>query len=170
MNLLLKNKIYRFITYSDILSVIGDSFFYLAFLTYASTLENSAIAISIISISESLPEVFSMFTGVYADKVKDKAKADIYSNFLRMFIYFFVAISFLIFEISFARFLYSLLKVLSLLFSSKSISFECSSKYKSSSKEFLYFIRPFLSVLCFLFKSFKRLNFSCKIIKLSSSI
>lgn len=98
MNLLLKNKIYRFITYSDILSVIGDSFFYLAFLTYASTLENSAIAISIISISESLPEVFSMFTGVYADKVKDKAKADIYSNFLRMFIYFFVAISFLIFK------------------------------------------------------------------------
>ena len=98
MNLLLKNKIYRFITYSDILSVIGDSFFYLAFLTYASTLENSAIAISIISISESLPEVFSMFTGVYADKIKDKAKADIYSNFLRMFIYFFVAISFLIFK------------------------------------------------------------------------
>ena len=52
MNLLLKNRIYRFITYSDILSVIGDSLFYLAFLTYASTLENSAIAISIISISE----------------------------------------------------------------------------------------------------------------------
>ena len=48
MNLLLKNRIYRFITYSDILSVIGDSLFYLAFLTYASTLENSAIAISII--------------------------------------------------------------------------------------------------------------------------
>lgn len=58
MNLLLKNRIYRFITYSDILSVIGDSLFYLAFLTYASTLENSAIAISIISISESLPEIF----------------------------------------------------------------------------------------------------------------
>ena len=98
MNLLLKNRIYRFITYSDILSVIGDSLFYLAFLTYASTLENSAIAISIISISESLPEIFSIFTGVYADKVEDKAKADIYSNFLRMFIYFFVGFSFLIFK------------------------------------------------------------------------
>lgn len=97
MNLLLKNRIYRFITYSDILSVIGDSLFYLAFLTYASTLENSAIAISIISISESLPEIFSIFTGVYADKVEDKAKADIYSNFLRMFIYF-CRFSFLIFK------------------------------------------------------------------------
>lgn len=55
MRVFIRNKLYRYITISDSLSVIGDSIFYLALIAYASQLPDSIFAISIISLSETFP-------------------------------------------------------------------------------------------------------------------
>ncbi|WP_156414475.1 MFS transporter [Caviibacter abscessus] len=50
------------------------------------------MAISIVTVSETLPPFFSVYTGYLVDRTKNKAFADIVSNLLRFIIYVLVAI------------------------------------------------------------------------------
>lgn len=72
MSLLLNNK--RFRGYFLVLtsSNIADSIYFIVLMTYASTLTNPALAISIVTLSETLPETFSPITGSLADNIKNK--------------------------------------------------------------------------------------------------
>lgn len=63
MRVFIKNKLYRMITISDGLSVIGDSLFYLALISYANNMQNSAFAITLITLSEAIPPFLSFYTG-----------------------------------------------------------------------------------------------------------
>ncbi|HEM4699787.1 TPA: MFS transporter permease [Streptococcus suis] len=92
MNVFLKNKLYRVITISDCLSVIGDSIFYLALIAYASKIDNSILAVSIVSVSEAIPPFFSVYTGYLVDRTNNKAMADILTNILRFIIYLLIAV------------------------------------------------------------------------------
>ncbi|MGU7967453.1 MFS transporter [Streptococcus suis] len=92
MNVFLKNKLYRVITISDCLSVIGDSIFYLALIAYASKIDNSILAVSIVTVSESIPPFFSVYTGYLVDRTNNKAMADILTNILRFIIYLLIAV------------------------------------------------------------------------------
>lgn len=94
MNTFLKNKDFRWITMSDWLSVIGDSIFYLALISFASSLSDSALAISLVTISETLPDALSFCSGYLCDKTSKKFTADIACAFIRAGIYFVVAILF----------------------------------------------------------------------------
>lgn len=94
MRVFIKNKLFRYITISDSLSVIGDSIFYLALIAYASQLPNSVFAISIITLSETIPPFLAFWTGYIVDKTpnKYKASADIITNLIRFILYLIVTI------------------------------------------------------------------------------
>lgn len=72
MNVFLKNADYRRFSVASFLSGAGDILFYLAFMTYASKLQNYSLALSLIAISESIPKLFEIFGGYLADKTKKK--------------------------------------------------------------------------------------------------
>lgn len=72
MNIFLTNKNYRLFSIASFLSSAGDILFYLAFMTYASKLENYSLALSLIAISESVPKLFTIFGGYFADKTQRK--------------------------------------------------------------------------------------------------
>ena len=54
MNVFLKNADFRRFSVASFLSGAGDILFYLAFMTYASKLQNYSLALSLIAISESV--------------------------------------------------------------------------------------------------------------------
>lgn len=74
MKKLFKNKLYLKILVSDIISNFGDIVYYLALMNYALILPDSNLAISFITLSESLPFISTFLTGYFADKTKDKVK------------------------------------------------------------------------------------------------
>ena len=74
MNIFLTNKNYRRFSIASFLSSAGDILFYLAFMTYASKLKNYSLVLSLIAISESLPKLFTIFGGYFADKTRHKFK------------------------------------------------------------------------------------------------
>lgn len=95
MKTFLNNKNFRYITISDWFSVLGDSLFFLAFISFAATLKNSEIAITLVTLSETIPDVLSFFAGYLCDKTKNKYNADIYCAFLRAILYLIVGILFM---------------------------------------------------------------------------
>lgn len=95
MNTFIKNRSFRYITLSDWFSVLGDSIFYLAFISFAAGLQNSNLAITLVTISETLPDAFSFVGGYFSDRTKRKYKADILCAFMRAMLYFCVCLLFL---------------------------------------------------------------------------
>ena len=83
MNVFLKNADFRRFSVASFLSGAGDILFYLAFMSYASKLQNYSLALSLIAISESVPKLFEIFGGYLADKkftttmIKTKFHCDI---------------------------------------------------------------------------------------------
>ncbi|WP_143602622.1 hypothetical protein [Floricoccus penangensis] len=72
--------------------MLGDSFYYIALLSYASNLSNPKIAIMIISISEIFPRVFEVFLGVLADSTRQRTKRFFQSGIFRGFCYLLIGI------------------------------------------------------------------------------
>ena len=74
---------------------LGISFwrrnFFMAYMAFASTLDNSALAISLVTLSESVPDFTSFLTGYFCDRTKKKYQADIFCAFVRAFLYVVVA-------------------------------------------------------------------------------
>ena len=94
MNVFLKNKDYRRFSVASFLSSAGDILFYLAFMTYASKLQNYSLALSLIAISESLPRLFDIFGGYLADRTRKKFKNIFLMSLVRFALYSLVGILF----------------------------------------------------------------------------
>ncbi|RVU70511.1 MFS transporter [Lactobacillus xujianguonis] len=95
MNVFLKNKDYRKFSIAGFLSTSGDILFYLAFMTYASKLNNYSLALSLIAISESIPKLFDIFGGYLADKTQKKFKNIFLMAVVRFVLYGIVGLLFI---------------------------------------------------------------------------
>lgn len=94
MNVFLKNKDYRRFSIASFLSGTGDVLFYLAFMTYASKLQNYSLALSLIAISESIPRLFEIFAGYFADRTHKKFRNIFLMAVVRFVLYGLVGILF----------------------------------------------------------------------------
>ena len=79
-------KLYQLFT-ADALSEIGDVFYYVALITYASQLANSSLAISLVTTLEFIPPVFSIIIGPLADKLRNKTKVSMSVNIIQCVLY-----------------------------------------------------------------------------------
>lgn len=87
MNIFLSNKNYRRFSIASFLSSAGDILFYLAFMTYASKLKNYSLALSLIAISESVPKLFTIFGGYFADRTRNKFRNIFLTAIIRCILY-----------------------------------------------------------------------------------
>lgn len=87
MKIFLTNKNYRRFSIASFLSNAGDILFYLALMTYASKLENYSLALSLIAISESIPKLFTIFGGYFADKTQNKFRNIFLTALVRCILY-----------------------------------------------------------------------------------
>nr|WP_051071092.1 MFS transporter [Streptococcus merionis] len=71
----------------NLISKIGDKLFYTAMLTIATSLPNGSIAVMVVSASETLPILISLFLGVIADRQEQKLRQLIGSSFFRTIMY-----------------------------------------------------------------------------------
>lgn len=95
MDVFIKNKSFRKIAFANFFSIIGDKLFYLAMLTYVSTLPQAQTAIALVTVSELLPQMFASLTGYWADNTEARGKYIIFADLVRMFLYFVVGILFI---------------------------------------------------------------------------
>lgn len=82
-----KNKLFVQLAGINLVSKIGDRLFYTAMLTVATSLPNRSLAVMVVSASETLPILISLFLGVIADKQKQKLKHLIRSSLFRAIMY-----------------------------------------------------------------------------------
>ncbi|EGO9019901.1 MFS transporter, partial [Enterococcus faecalis] len=94
MNVFRKNKIFRQLSLANVLSIAGDSLFYLALVTYASQLKQYSLIISIIALLETLPNLLESLSGYFSDQTKYRFQWLIVSGFIRGILYCFVGILF----------------------------------------------------------------------------
>ncbi|MDF7637858.1 MFS transporter [Lactobacillus sp. ESL0791] len=94
MNIFLKNKNYRKFTIASWLSSAGNILFYLALMTYASKLKNYALALSLISITEAIPDLLQSVSGYFADRTKNKFKTIVLLAIIRFVMYMLVGVLF----------------------------------------------------------------------------
>ncbi|MDF7682332.1 MFS transporter [Lactobacillus sp. ESL0679] len=90
MDIFLKNKNYRKFTIASWLSSAGNILFYLALMTYASKLKNYALALSLISIMEAVPDLLQSIGGYFADRTKNKFQVIIRLAIIRFILYMIV--------------------------------------------------------------------------------
>lgn len=88
----IKNKLFQKYYLNSILSNMGDSIYYIVLLTYASGLTDAAIAISLVSLSETIPPLLQLITGSVADNTKDKRDKIVLCAFLRGGLYLLVSL------------------------------------------------------------------------------
>lgn len=81
---------------ADSLSVMGDLFYYIALITYASTLPNSALAISLITTLEYIPPIFSIWMGRLSDKIINKTQIEMWACLTQCALYILNGILFLV--------------------------------------------------------------------------
>ena len=67
-NFFKKNKLFTQLASINLVSKIGDKLFYTAMLTTATSLTDGSIAVMVVSASETLPILISLFLGVVADR------------------------------------------------------------------------------------------------------
>ena len=94
MNIFLKNKNYRKFTLASWLSGAGNILFYLALMTYASKLKNYSLALSLIAITESLPDLIQSLSGYLADRTHNKYRVIVWLAVIRFALYMLVGLLF----------------------------------------------------------------------------
>ena len=72
MNTFLTNKNYRMLLISQWVSSFGDTLFYISFISYVSGYQFASLAVLCITVSETLPQISQLFTGVIADFQKNR--------------------------------------------------------------------------------------------------
>lgn len=92
MKKILSNKLWISVLISDLISNFGDVVFYLALMNYVLVLPEPKYAISIITLSETLPPLFSVFLGYFADKAKHKVAKIIGTQVIRSVLYVIVGL------------------------------------------------------------------------------
>lgn len=86
-NFFKKNKLFTQLASINFVSKIGDKLFYTAMLTTATSLPDGSIAVMVVSASETLPILISLFLGVVADRQRQKLKHLIGSSLFRAVMY-----------------------------------------------------------------------------------
>ncbi|RHW50858.1 MFS transporter [Lactobacillus bombicola] len=94
MNIFLKNKNYRKFTLASWLSSAGNILFYLVLMTYASKLKNYSLALSLIAISESLPDLIQSLSGYLAGRTHNKYRVLVWLAVIRFALYMLVGLLF----------------------------------------------------------------------------
>ncbi|SDZ85485.1 hypothetical protein SAMN02745687_00787 [Lachnospiraceae bacterium NK3A20] len=87
LRFLKENRIFARLAAVNLVSRIGDRLFYTAMLALAASLPNANLAVMIVSISETLPILVSLFSGVIADRQSHKIRHLIYSSLFRALMY-----------------------------------------------------------------------------------
>lgn len=87
MHIFLKNRAFRQLTVNEWISSFGDTIFYLAFINYVSSYAFAPLAIFLISLSETIPQVLQLFTGIIADFQKNRISKYISILFIKVLLY-----------------------------------------------------------------------------------
>lgn len=72
MNTFLTNENYRMLLINQWVSSFGDTLFYISFISYVSEYKFASLAVLCITVSETLPQISQLFTGVIADFQKNR--------------------------------------------------------------------------------------------------
>lgn len=72
MNTFLINKNYRMLLINQWISSFGDTLFYISLISYVSGYKFASLAVLCITVSETLPQISQLFTGVIADFQKNR--------------------------------------------------------------------------------------------------
>lgn len=94
MDIFLRNTNYRKFSLASWLSSAGNILFYLALMTYASRLKNYSLALSLIAITESLPNLIQSLSGYLADRTKNKYHVIVRLAVIRFALYLLVGVLF----------------------------------------------------------------------------
>ena len=88
------NKLFSRLVGINLLSKVGDRLFYTAMLTVAASLQDASLAVMVVSASETLPILISLFLGPIADKQEQKLRQLVSSSLFRVLMYFGIAFIF----------------------------------------------------------------------------
>jgi len=94
LDIFLRNTNYRKFSLASWLSSAGNILFYLALMTYASRLKNYSLALSLIAITESLPNLIQSLSGYLADRTKNKYHVIVWLAIIRFALYMLVGVLF----------------------------------------------------------------------------
>nr|WP_210729411.1 MFS transporter [Streptococcus ovuberis] len=78
---------------SDMLSNFGDVLYYLALMNYVLLLPDAKLAISLVTLSETLPYLTMIFMGMWGDKTKNKVDTILATQFFRVGLYVLVGLA-----------------------------------------------------------------------------
>ncbi len=92
--LIKNNKLFTKLTGINLISKVGDKLFYTAMLTTASSLPQANLAVMIVTVSETLPILFSFLLGNISDQMQQKTKNIMSNALLRATIYFIIGLLF----------------------------------------------------------------------------
>lgn len=85
-----QKKIFYSLFFNDLLSDFGDTIYYLALMNYIILLPDSQFALSIVTLSETIPIFFKIVMGYLADKTKNKVNFIILTQVFRFVLYLLV--------------------------------------------------------------------------------
>ena len=93
MKVFIQNRDFRQLTINQWISTVGDTIFYLAFLNYVADASFAPLAILLITISETVPQVLQIFMGVLADFQHHRVLKYTVISFAKFVLYSIVALS-----------------------------------------------------------------------------
>ncbi|MGT2756593.1 MFS transporter [Streptococcus ovuberis] len=93
MKRILGNKLFMASFVSDMLSNFGDVLYYLALMNYVLLLPDAKLAISLVTLSETLPYLTMIFMGMWGDKTKNKVDTILATQFFRVGLYVLVGLA-----------------------------------------------------------------------------
>lgn len=88
MNIFFTNKDFRQLTINQWISTVGDTIFYLAFINHVSSAPFAPLAIFLISLSETAPQILQIFTGAIADFQTKRIFKYTFLTFVKFVLYF----------------------------------------------------------------------------------
>lgn len=93
MKSILKNKLFLATFAADMLSNFGDVLYYLALMNYVLLLPEAKFAISLVTLSESLPFLSMLFMGMWGDRTKNKVDRVLATLLFRVGLYVLVGLA-----------------------------------------------------------------------------
>lgn len=93
MKRILQNKLFMGTFISDMLSNFGDVLYYLALMNYVLLLPEAKFAISLVTLSESLPFLTMIFMGMWGDRTKKKVDMILVTLLFRTGLYLLIGLA-----------------------------------------------------------------------------
>lgn len=92
MNLLFKNRIYRYLSLSRFFNTMGSALYNIVFIVYAANCFHSNLIVGIANIILVIPSLFTVFVGIKADNTINKNKYLILCGFIQAILFTLVAL------------------------------------------------------------------------------